>query len=940
MSQKTDSKITLQKWTGEHNDLCQRCGFGGDLLCCDTCNLVYHLHCVKPPLAALPPEDEDWSCEECLAGTAPVAIVYAPARKKRKMDHATDSPSTEEDGASSTSEEEGESEEESEEESSSEDDSDDSSDGENESNSSSDEDSCAGNSGEKPRKFSATFPAMKAASTLSSSAAVLRIQQIPELLTFSSFVWLAADTLKVSRRFRLKHLELALCDPDRRAHPGPPPKATALLDQIMTHLLYADLWPEYLHSTAVQAVCPGSPYGWWGPKLKKMVAVWFTNRDLVEMQLKVVAYRERKEAVAAEAAAAAGDGCPVCEKPDDYHGRHVIILLCDSCDGEYHGVCLDPPLEVPPEGDWYCPRCVSQEGCLAVSKPPSPAPPPALPETPYSEFLSALEWELLLLERAYWRSLLRKIPTNPFISTKSHETSSDLRLDAGDDAGDKGPQGLQGSTDLKGEQGAQGVEFSDLSVSDRVHVVCALAEYIFDQNTVLNEDIRRSDRGDLRCEDSLGFDSAGYEYFFFGQFGMDPRIYRANPMPMRIKANGKGWVLLCDSMEGLKELRKSLKRKEEDLQDEMDGVIELMEEEEERIRREENKANRTAMYAAMPRKRSSRISAVMKEKEEKQVEAAHRREIELQRAEELRIKREKDRIERQRKKAQAEARAAEEAAAREATKKRQERKRREKKAAERARRMELESLECRWVECGQGPIQELSMVLHIVCDLILRRLVHEDSSRLFWHPVDGVKGYKTIIKKPMDLGTVYHSLHQGEYNESTLFDFSASVSLIWENCKMFNDEGSQIWDYAQEMEDRFCEEWGHWILGYKPERTEDEDAPWKLFQTGNVVRYKEALAKAYLEPGSLYPFGFEQIPELAAMNAKLWCTVLGVNDKVPAPPPINLAPPLPFEKTPYQPAEAPLPSDVFVSSSFPVEKVPSQTIVAAPHVSAEEEVVV
>ena len=156
---------------------------------------------------------------------------------------------------------------------------------------------------------------------------------------------------------------------------------------------------------------------------------------------------------------------------------------------------------------------------------------------------------------------------------------------------------------------------------------------------------------------------------------------------------------------------------------------------------------------------------------------------------------------------------------------------------------------------------------------------------------------------------------------------------------MFNAEGTQIWDYAQEMEDRFCEEWGHWILGYKSERMDDDGAPWELFQTGNVVQYKTALAKAYSEPASLYPFGFEKIPELAAMNVKLWGAVLGVNDKVPAPPPINLSPPLPFEETPYQPAEAPLPSDVLVSSSFPLEKVPSQTIVAASHDSAEEEVV-
>eukprot|EP00959_Pyramimonas_sp_CCMP1952_P432318 9053227-Pyramimonas_sp.AAC.1 len=35
------------------------------------------------------------------------------------------------------------------------------------------------------------------------------------------------------------------------------------------------------------------------------------------------------------------------------------MLLCDKCDLGWHMFCLDPPLGEIPEGDWFCPRCVS-----------------------------------------------------------------------------------------------------------------------------------------------------------------------------------------------------------------------------------------------------------------------------------------------------------------------------------------------------------------------------------------------------------------------------------------------------------------------------------------------------------------------------------------------------------------------------------------------------
>ncbi|TQD71328.1 hypothetical protein C1H46_043130 [Malus baccata] len=46
--------------------------------------------------------------------------------------------------------------------------------------------------------------------------------------------------------------------------------------------------------------------------------------------------------------------CKVCgiDKDDD------SVLLCDTCDSEYHTYCLNPPLARIPDGNWYCPSCV------------------------------------------------------------------------------------------------------------------------------------------------------------------------------------------------------------------------------------------------------------------------------------------------------------------------------------------------------------------------------------------------------------------------------------------------------------------------------------------------------------------------------------------------------------------------------------------------------
>ncbi|KAJ4799054.1 methyl-CPG-binding domain 9 [Rhynchospora pubera] len=50
--------------------------------------------------------------------------------------------------------------------------------------------------------------------------------------------------------------------------------------------------------------------------------------------------------------------CKVCGVDRD----DKSVLLCDTCDSEYHTYCLNPPLARIPDGNWYCPSCCKSKG--------------------------------------------------------------------------------------------------------------------------------------------------------------------------------------------------------------------------------------------------------------------------------------------------------------------------------------------------------------------------------------------------------------------------------------------------------------------------------------------------------------------------------------------------------------------------------------------------
>lgn len=91
----------------------------------------------------------------------------------------------------------------------------------------------------------------------------------------------------------------------------------------------------------------------------------------------------------------------------------------------------------------------------------------------------------------------------------------------------------------------------------------------------------------------------------------------------------------------------------------------------------------------------------------------------------------------------------------------------------------------------------------------------------FLYPVDpikeGIPQYLEIIKNPMDLSTVESKINEKKYKsiEETLID----LQLIWDNCKSFNMEESEIYKSAEAMQKRMLNIIKEHNIDYKTNQT-------------------------------------------------------------------------------------------------------------------------
>ena len=91
----------------------------------------------------------------------------------------------------------------------------------------------------------------------------------------------------------------------------------------------------------------------------------------------------------------------------------------------------------------------------------------------------------------------------------------------------------------------------------------------------------------------------------------------------------------------------------------------------------------------------------------------------------------------------------------------------------------------------------------------------------FLVPVDyealGLLDYPTIIKHPMDLGTVESNVKEGKY--ATFQEFLADIELIWVNCRTYNMAGSDIVKMANHCEKAFKRHMDKQFKNYAEKKT-------------------------------------------------------------------------------------------------------------------------
>ena len=95
------------------------------------------------------------------------------------------------------------------------------------------------------------------------------------------------------------------------------------------------------------------------------------------------------------------------------------------------------------------------------------------------------------------------------------------------------------------------------------------------------------------------------------------------------------------------------------------------------------------------------------------------------------------------------------------------------------------------------------------CKAILKKLMGHEDGWIFNEPVDAVKlslsDYHSVIKKPMDLGTVKTRLDKKQYKSLT--EFADDIRLTFNNAMTYNPQGNDVHQSAAVLLSIFKKEW-------------------------------------------------------------------------------------------------------------------------------------
>eukprot|EP00252_Welwitschia_mirabilis_P007044 TRINITY_DN1806_c0_g1_i8.p1 TRINITY_DN1806_c0_g1~~TRINITY_DN1806_c0_g1_i8.p1 ORF type:complete len:760 (-),score=131.86 TRINITY_DN1806_c0_g1_i8:839-3118(-) len=105
--------------------------------------------------------------------------------------------------------------------------------------------------------------------------------------------------------------------------------------------------------------------------------------------------------------------------------------------------------------------------------------------------------------------------------------------------------------------------------------------------------------------------------------------------------------------------------------------------------------------------------------------------------------------------------------------------------------------------------QKVEPSLFQQCASLLKQLMSHKFGYVFNEPVDPVKllipDYFTIIKHPMDLGTIRRKLDEGSY--TSILEFAADVRLTFDNAKTYNPPLNPVHNMANALSNIFERRW-------------------------------------------------------------------------------------------------------------------------------------
>ena len=92
---------------------------------------------------------------------------------------------------------------------------------------------------------------------------------------------------------------------------------------------------------------------------------------------------------------------------------------------------------------------------------------------------------------------------------------------------------------------------------------------------------------------------------------------------------------------------------------------------------------------------------------------------------------------------------------------------------------------------------------------ILQRIYNRRDSEMFREPVPwealGLVDYLSVVKRPMDLGTVKSKLNAGEYKNED--ECVADIRLVWHNAMLYNAPGAAVYVKAKTLSEAFESQW-------------------------------------------------------------------------------------------------------------------------------------